>query len=111
MQNYEKTLTYSDISVKNHRRTAAAYDCPRNSLSHSALQEAAFYNAKSRLPYGERRLFARQTVAGKSLPTGYAYFIFSPGMRGFTSTSSRLLTMSSVPCLYFLKCGVCKWLA
>ena len=39
------------------------------------------------------------------------HLIFNPGSSGFTSTSSSSLTIESVPCLYFRKCGVCRWLS
>ena len=34
------------------------------------------------------------------------YLIFNSGISGSTSTSSSSLTIDSVPCLYFRKCGV-----
>lgn len=36
------------------------------------------------------------------------HFIFMPGIRGVTSINSRDLTISLVPFLYLIKCGVCK---
>lgn len=35
----------------------------------------------------------------------------SPGINGFVSTSSSSFTMERVPCLYFWKCGVFRWLS
>lgn len=39
------------------------------------------------------------------------HLIFNPGISGFTSTSSSSFTIERVPCLYFRKCGVCRWLS
>ncbi len=36
------------------------------------------------------------------------HLIFMPGIRGVVSTSSSDLTISFVPVLYLIKCGVCK---
>ena len=39
------------------------------------------------------------------------YLILRPGTSGSTSRSSRLCTMSRVPCLYFWKCADLMWLS
>ena len=39
------------------------------------------------------------------------HLIFNPGISGFASISSSSFTIERVPCLYFRKCGVCRWLS
>ena len=39
------------------------------------------------------------------------HLIFNPGISGFASTSSSSFTIERVSCLYFRKCGVCRWLS
>ena len=39
------------------------------------------------------------------------YFIFNPGINGVVSTSFKSVTISCVPCLYFWKCDVFRWLS